>query len=130
MKGAQKWSSALSRMPEGHPLVAKRAVAMVRGEETMVSPGYCSKETFLKCLRLEVHILPCAAMVGLLRVLPAPTCSQGNSQAGISARWLLLQRLLRAIRGTTDETSGQNDSAFTEHDPCETEATKSRYILK
>lgn len=78
MKGAQKWSSALSRMPEGHPLVAKRAVTMVRGEETMVSPGYCSKETFLKCLRLEVHILPCAAMVGLLRVLPAPICSQGN----------------------------------------------------
>lgn len=82
MKGAQKWSSALGRMPEGHPLVAKRAVGMGRGEETMASPGYCSKETFLRCLGLEVRILSRAAVAGLLRVLPAPTCSKGSSQAG------------------------------------------------
>lgn len=101
-----------------------------RGEETMASPGYCGKETFLKCLRLEIGILSCAAVVGLLRVLPAPTCPKGSSQAGKSVGWLLLQRLFRAIRGTTEDTSNQNNSAFTEHDPCKPEAIKRRYFLK
>ena len=103
----------------------------------MASPGYHGKETFvatyfLKCLRLETHILshlPRAAAVGLLRGLPAPTCSKGSSEAGEAGGLLLLSRLFRAIRGTTEDTRRQNNSAFMEHAPCKTEAVRSRWFF-
>lgn len=71
--------------------------AWVEGRKTTASPGFCGKETFiatcfLKCLRLETHILshlPCATLVALLRVLPAPTSSTGSSEAGVAGGQLL-----------------------------------------
>jgi len=64
--------------------------AWVEVRETTVSPGYGGKGTFvvtyfLKCLRLVTQVLshlPRAAMTGLLRGLPAPTCSKGSNEAG------------------------------------------------
>lgn len=114
--------------------------AWVEGRKTMASPGYhyrC-KETFiatyiLKCLRLETHILsllPCALMVGLLRGLPAPTCSKGSSEPGVAGGRLLFGGLFRAVRDTTEDTHRQNNSTFTEHAPCKTEAIRSGYFFK
>lgn len=107
------------------------------GGEITASPGYRGKETlvptyFLKCLRLETCILshlPRAAVVGLLRELPAPTCSEGSSEAGEAGGWLLLSGLFRAVRGTIEDTCRQNNSAFTEHAPCKREAIRSRHFF-
>lgn len=112
--------------------------AWVEGGEITASPGYRGKETFvatyfLKCLRLETYTLshvPRAAVVGLLRELPAPTCSEGSSEAGEAAGWLLLSALFRAVRGTIEDPCRQNNSAFTEHAPCKMEDIRSRHVFK
>lgn len=138
VRGAQKRSSAPGRKTEGHPGVDQESSrhGWRRGEIT-ASPGYRGKETFvapyfLKCLRLETYILShlaWAAVVGLLRELPAPTCSEGSSEAGEAAGWLLLSALFRAVRGTTEDPCRQNNSAFTEHAPCKMEAIRSRHLF-
>lgn len=112
--------------------------AWVEGSKTMASPGYCGKETFiatcfLKCLRLETHILshlPCTTLVALLRVLPAPTSSTGSSEAGVAGGQLLLGGLFRVVRSTTEDTCRQNNSAFMERAPSKMEAIRSMSLFK